>query len=93
MLLSERGQSWRCGKVLVPHKEPVLTQVTLECHSVNPDPQGGTQLLLLQREAHPEEGDGATAGQTQGLQGPEGPPDIPQLTVCAPDFHPLCPVP
>lgn len=49
MLLSEGGQSWRCGKVLVPHKEPVLTQVTLECYSVNPDPKGGTQLLLLQR--------------------------------------------
>lgn len=34
------------------------------------------------REFHPEESGGATASQTQGLQSPEGPPDIPQLTVC-----------
>lgn len=44
-------------------------------------------------EVHPEESDGATASQTQGLQGPEGPPDIPQPTVCAPGFHPVVIVP
>lgn len=43
--------AWRCGKVLVPTKVlmPSSHQVRLECCSVNPEPKGGTQLLLLQR--------------------------------------------
>lgn len=51
MSSSEDAQPWRCGKVLVPTKVlmPSSHQAKLECCSVNPDPKGGTQLLLLQR--------------------------------------------
>lgn len=76
------------------HKEPALTQVKLECCSVNPDPKGGTQLLLLQRAVKFTQRK-VTVQQPvkHGLHSPEGPPDIPQLTVCAPGFHPVVIVP
>lgn len=44
-------------------------------------------------EVHPEESEVATTSQRQGLQSPEGPPGIPQLTVCALGFHPVVIVP
>lgn len=74
------------------HKEPALTQVKLQCCSVNPHPKGVTELLqralrFMQSKVM------VTAPQTQGLQSPEAPPDIPQLTVCAPGFHAVVIVP
>lgn len=86
-------EMWESAHV---HKEPALTQVKLECCSVNPDPKGGTQLHLLQREVKFTQRKvlgQSTASQTWGLQSPEGPPDILQLTVCALSFHPVVIVP